>query len=101
MNAGNYFVYIVTNPKKTTLYTGVTNDLERRLNEHFENRGQSATFARKYYCYNLVYWERHSDINHAIEREKEIKGWKRERKDKLIEKDNPNWLSLNKGIWSY
>lgn len=100
MKQHNYFVYIVTNPTKTVLYIGVTNDLERRLNEHFENRGNPSTFAGKYYCYNLIYWERFPDINYAIQREKEIKKWSRIKKNKLIETTNPNWYILNKSIWT-
>lgn len=76
----NYFVYITTNPKKTTLYIGGTNDLRIRIQQHFEKRGNQNSFAGKYYCYNLIYYERHSNINHAIEREKEIKKWRREKK---------------------
>ncbi|GAB3203785.1 putative endonuclease [Pontibacter aydingkolensis] len=94
----NYFVYITTNPRKTTLYVGVTNDLPRRLHEHFMNCGNSATFAGKYYCYNLVYYERHTRIGHAIEREKEIKKWSRSKKEELIESINPFWEFLNQQV---
>src|SRR6202044_3556921 len=66
----NYYTYITTNPKKTTLYVGITNDLARRLMEHFENAGNPKTFAGRYYCYNLVYFELSSDVNVAIAREK-------------------------------
>lgn len=90
----NYFTYITTNPRKTVFYVGMTNDLERRLAEHFENRGNPETFAGKYYCYNLVYYERHLSANHAIEREKEIKLMRREEKEKLIRMDNPYLLFL-------
>ena len=62
----NYFVYITTNPRKTTFYTGVTNSLARRMREHFNNRGNEKTFAGKYYCYNLVYYERYDSIKMAI-----------------------------------
>lgn len=71
MKNHNYFVYIVTNPTKTVLYTGVTNDLTTRLQQHYENRGNKSSFAGKYFCYNLLYWERFQYIDHAIEREKE------------------------------
>jgi putative endonuclease len=71
MNSHNYFVYIVTNYNKSTLYIGVTNNLQRRLSEYFENRGKTKTFAGKYYCYNLVYFERFQYILHAIAREKQ------------------------------
>ena len=101
MKNHNYFIYITTNPKKTTLYIGVTNDLEKRLNEHFENRGNSKTFAGKYYCYNLIYFERYNDINQAIEREKELKKWSRKKKEALINKLNLNWEILNKNVWEY
>ena len=91
----NYFVYILTNPAKTVLYIGMTNDLKTRLAQHFEKRGTQETFAGKYYCYHLVYWERHPFVQHAIEREKEIKGWSRKKKVQLIEGFNPAWKFLN------
>jgi putative endonuclease len=67
----------------------------RRLQEHFENRGDHKTFAGKYFCYNLVYYERHTNIHFAIDREKEIKNWRRSKKDHLIESINPEWKFLN------
>lgn len=92
----NYFVYISTNPKKTVLYTGVTNDLHTRIIQHKEdNQNNRLTFAGKYFCYNLIYFERFQNINHAIEREKEIKGWTRLKKVKLINEINPTWKFLN------
>ena len=87
----DYYVYITTNPGKTVLYTGVTNDLKRRLFEHYQNRGKKTSFAGRYYCYKLVYFEQFSDINEAIAREKEIKGLNRKKKEKLIANKNPNW----------
>lgn len=90
-----YFVYILTNPEKTVLYTGVTNNLEIRLGEHYFNRGQKKTFAGKYYCYNLIYYEEFQYINDAIAREKEIKGWSRAKKENLIRTKNPDWTFLN------
>ena len=80
------------------MYVGVPNDLVRRLYEHKENKGDKKTFAGKYYCYNLVYYEHFSHIEHAIEREKEIKKWRREKKNTLIESLNPEWIFLNKEI---
>ena len=68
-----YAVYIVTNPNKTTLYIGVTNNLPAHLLEHWENRGKKDTFAGKYFCHNLIYFEVFQDIKDAIAREKEIK----------------------------
>ncbi len=91
----NYFVYILTNPAKTVLYTGMTNDITTRLAQHLEKRGTKESFAGKYHCYNLVYWERHQFVQHAIEREKEIKGWSRKKKERLIEEFNPDWKFLN------
>ncbi|MFT6815352.1 MAG: putative endonuclease [Sphingobacteriales bacterium] len=101
MGSGNYFTYITTNNSKTTLYIGVTNDLEIRMNQHFENRGQPETFAGRYYCYNLVWYEHYNRPLLAIGREKEIKKWSRKKKVELIEKSNPNWDFLNKQIWKY
>ena len=80
----NFFVYITTNPGKTTLYTGVTNDLFTRMQEHYNNRGNQKSFAGKYYCYQLIYFERYDSITMAIEREKEIKDLSREKKLQLI-----------------
>jgi putative endonuclease len=94
----NYFTYITTNPQKTTLYVGVTNDLESRLMQHYNNKGNSSSFAGKYFCYKLVYFERFTHIDHAIEREKEIKKWRRAKKIALIESQNPNWRFLNEEI---
>ncbi|WP_373283828.1 GIY-YIG nuclease family protein [Pontibacter amylolyticus] len=95
MKFHNYFVYILTNPKKTTLYIGVTNDMARRLEEHSENAGNPATFAGKYFCHLLMYYERFSSVEHAIAREKELKKWSRDKKEALIESMNPHWLPLN------
>ena len=94
----NYYVYIVTNATKNVLYTGVTNDLNRRLQEHFENRGEPGTFAGRYFCYYLVYYEHFSSIEDAIAREKQIKGWSRKKKNILIDSFNPGWKTLNKTI---
>lgn len=86
-----YYVYITTNPRKNVLYTGVTNNLRQRMNQHYENKGKSETFAGKYYCYNLIYFEEFTDVKQAIEREKEIKMLRRELKENLIRQINPNW----------
>ena len=91
MTDHNYFVYIITNPGKTVLYTGVTNDLATRLIQHYENRGKKQTFAGRSYCYKLIYFERFGDINIAIEREKEIKNLSRAKKEALIAEQNPRW----------
>jgi putative endonuclease len=86
-----YYVYITTNPAKTVLYIGVTNSLPRRLGQHYENRGNNNTFAGRYFCYNLLYYEQFTDIKAAINREKELKGWTRAKKDALIATMNPAW----------
>ena len=89
MKNHNYFVYITTNPGKTVLYVGVTNHLVIRLEQHKANRGKPETFAGRYYCYKLLYYERHIYIEHAIEREKELKLLSTERKMELIKSENP------------
>jgi len=94
MQRGNYYIYITTNPGKSVLYTGVTNDLKRRLYEHYNNRGNKKSFAGKYYCYKLIYYEHFTHINEAIYREKEIKNMSREKKEELINKNNPKWNFL-------
>ena len=94
----NYFVYILTNKNKTVVYTGVTNDLEIRLKQHRENKENTFAFTYKYNCYYLVYFEHFQYIEHAIEREKEIKGWTRAKKNALIETENKNWDFLNDTI---
>jgi len=88
MNNYNFYVYITTNPGKTVFYTGVTNNLKRRVAEHFFNRGQNHSFAGKYYCYNLIYFEYYVDIHQAIRREKEIKNMSRKKKLDMIIKFN-------------
>jgi len=93
-----YYIYITTNPQKKVLYTGVTNDPTRRIIEHWMNRGKDETFAGKYYCYNLIYYECFQYIDKAIAREKEIKGWRRQKKIDLIKTMNPSWTFLNASI---
>ncbi|MFT4834019.1 MAG: putative endonuclease [Marinoscillum sp.] len=79
----------------------MTNDLEQRLVEHFLNRGNNKTFAGKYYCYQLLYFEKFNSSMHAIEREKEIKDWRRELKVELIASSNPDWRFLNSDIMEW
>ena len=88
-----YYVYFMTNKYKTTLYTGVTNDLRRRVNEHKEKKVDS--FSKKYNLEFLVYYEEFYDINQAINREKQIKAGSRKKKDYLIAKINPEWKDLS------
>ena len=65
----NFWVYILTNWKKTVLYVGMTNNLQRRLTEHYQSRGKPETFTGRYYCYNLVYYEWYRYVDNAIIRE--------------------------------
>jgi putative endonuclease len=96
MKRHSYFLYITTNPQKTVLYTGVTNNLPRRLEEHLkDNMNERKTFAGKYFCYYLVYYEWYKYVRVAIQREKEIKGWVRSKKEQLIASFNPDWRFLN------
>ena len=86
-----YYVYIMTN-KSRTLYTGVTGDLERRVYEHKHKLVPG--FTSKYNITRLVYFEMTHDIQAAISREKQIKGWLRKKKIALIESMNPEWKEL-------
>src|SRR5215204_5905432 len=94
-----FYVYITTNPNKDALYVGMTNNLEQRIIEHFLERGKPATHAGKYYCYNLVLFEEYQYVNAAIAREKEIKKWRRQKKEELIGSVNKEWETLNKEIF--
>ena len=87
-----YYVYIMTNRSKT-LYIGVTNNLQRRMYEHKHHL--MAGFTNKYDLTRLVYFEETSDVNIAIAREKQIKGWLRAKKVALIESMNPDWRDLS------
>ena len=89
------FVYILANDTNVCIYTGVTNDLERRLYEH-RSGTDSKSFTAKYKIHKLVYFEETSSERAAIEREKQIKGWNRKHKNKLIESKNSNWEDLSK-----
>jgi putative endonuclease len=97
-NQHNYYIYITTNPQRNVLYTGVTNDLAIRITQHWQNRGNNKTFAGKYYCYNLIFYEHFQYINDAIAREKEIKGWRRQKKLDLIKTMNAQWTFLNASV---
>ena len=88
-----YYTYIMSSSNNSTLYIGVTNDLERRVAEH--KSGSGSVFTKKYHCHKLVYFESFSDIDQAIAREKQLKGWKRERKDALIDSVNKERRDLS------
>ena len=88
-----YYVYILTNKHHTVLYVGVTNHLIRRVYEH-KNHSDKDSFTSKYKVNRLVYYEETSDVKSAIEREKQIKSWSRDKKISLIIKMNPKWMDL-------
>jgi putative endonuclease len=90
----HFWTYIVTNPERTVMYTGMCNNLAQRLKEHYDNRGEK-TFAGRYYCYNLVYYEYTKYVNNAIAREKAIKDMSREKKMSMISEANHGWKFLN------
>lgn len=86
-----YWVYIVCS-RSGTLYIGMCNNIERRMMEH--KSGEFEGFASKYHCDRLVFWESFDDVRDAIDREKQLKGWRREKKIALIESMNPRWADL-------
>ena len=90
-----YYVYILTNKNNTVLYTGVTNDLLRRLEEH-RSHIDKGSFSARYQTEKLVYYEAITSIEAAIQREKQIKGGSREKKIALINAVNPAWEDLSK-----
>ncbi len=91
-----YYVYILSSLSRT-LYTGVTNDLDRRVFEH--KQGEPGSFTARYHVNRLVYFEDFADVRFAIDREKEIKKMTRKQKIKLIESMNPEWKDLYQGLW--
>ena len=92
-----YYVYILSNKLNTVVYTGVTRDLVRRVYEH-RNHVDPNSFTAKYDVHKLVYYESTSDVEAAIQREKQIKSWNRKRKNKLVESKNPSWEDLYHSI---
>ncbi len=88
-----YYVYLLTNWNNRVMYIGVTNNLERRLYEHINKLVKG--FTEKYNVHKLVYYEETPDIKVALEREKEIKKWRREKKDNLVVSINPTWKDLS------
>ena len=83
---------MVTNKGRTTLYTGVTNSLVRRVSQH--RRGEIPGFSQRYNTNRLVYYEQFNEVRDAIAREKQLKGWSRSKKDALINAMNPEWSDL-------
>jgi len=93
MSAGKYYVYLLTNWNDKVMYVGVTNNLEKRIYEHKNKLVKG--FTEKYNVHKLVYYEESNDIMAAIEREKEIKKWRREKKDYLVNQANSEWKDLS------
>ena len=89
----NYFVYILSNKANNVIYTGVTSDLVRRVYEH-KSKADPKSFTAKYNVHKLIYFEDTSDVYEAITREKQIKSWKRKKKNELINQFNPEWKDL-------
>ncbi|HEX2788402.1 MAG TPA: GIY-YIG nuclease family protein [Ignavibacteria bacterium] len=87
-----YYVYILASKRNGTLYIGVTNDLFKRIGQH--KNGEIEGFTKRYNVNILVYYEETDDINGALQREKNLKKWKRKWKLELIEKINPEWKDL-------
>ena len=94
-----YWMYMLTNKGRTVLYTGVTNDLQRRLFEHRTGQDPNG-FAWNYQCWTLVYFESFKYVKQAIAREKQVKNWERAWKEELIATENPEWNDLSKD-WDY
>ena len=89
----HYFVYIMTNPKKTVLYTGMTNNLAKRVFQHAEMSGSA--FTKKYQAKKLIYYEIFDSPYEAIRREKQIKAGSRKKKVELVSQMNPKWEDLS------
>ena len=89
----NYYVYIMSNESNSTIYIGITNDINRRVYEHKTKMIEG--FTKRYNITKLVYVEETSDVYSAISREKQLKGWTRKKKNELIETINPNWKDLS------
>jgi putative endonuclease len=98
MRHQNYFVYILTNQRHTVLYIGITNDLGRRLWEHGASR--RSHFARQYNTDKLIHFEALPDPRSAIAREKQLKRWRRSKREALIAKSNPDWRDLITEMWA-
>jgi putative endonuclease len=98
MHEASYFTYIMAS-RSHTLYVGVTGDLHKRIFQHKWKEHEG--FTARYNCDRLVWFERHQDVQNAIAREKELKGWRRSRKIALIESANPAWTDLSRDWYEY
>ena len=95
-NIHQYWVYIMSNKTRSVLYIGMTNDLYRRYTEH--KNGTINGFTQKYKCHYLLFYEEYGHVEDAITREKELKAWRREKKDELIAKTNPQKNDLAEAL---
>lgn len=91
----SYYVYILTNWNHEVMYIGMTNDLQKRLYQHKQKLVEG--FTQSYNVNKLVYYEETNDVHVAISREKEIKKWRREKKDNLVRSRNPEWKDVSEG----
>ncbi len=94
----SYFVYILTNAGRNVLYIGVTNDLSRRIQEHYAATLVEKGFTGKYKACHLIYFEECQDPSTAIAREKQLKNWSRSKKEALIATKNPDWIFLESDL---
>ena len=94
-----FYVYMMTNRSRVVLYTGITNSLVRRVWQH--QKSEIESFTKTYKVNRLFYYERFSDPRDAIAREKEIKGWRREKKNALVERMNPKWADLSPMLFQH
>jgi len=92
LKSNSYYVYLITNKNNSTIYTGVTNDLVRRIYEHKHRLADG--FTKRYNVDKLVYYETTEDVESAISREKQLKAGSRQKKIDLINRDNPEWNEL-------
>lgn len=89
--SSSFFIYIMASPSGT-LYIGITNNLQRRVYEHKNHILEG--FSKRYDCTKLVYYEEYKDVEEALAREKQLKNWRREKKEYLIRTINPSWKDL-------
>jgi putative endonuclease len=94
-----FYVYMVTSRSRVVLYTGITNSLMRRVSQH--QNGEIRGFTKTYKVNRLVYYERFNEPRDAIAREKEIKGWRREKTNSLVERMNPKWADLSPMLFQH
>ena len=97
VNVKTFYVYILTNRRRTVLYVGITNSLERLLWYH--RTANPKSFTGRYRVDRLVYYEQFDDVRDAISREKQIKGWRRSKKEELVVSKNPAWRDLRQELF--